>query len=125
MDIGIFPNTIDYWGPTGMVFYLNRQARYTFPMGPDEFSISLENPSTALSVGQFRDTPDCDLPNAPADCASVDSTASDVFQVSDYSVLKQFNHPFINQSRALTSFLLFSSRHSTTPSLLRLNRTGM
>lgn len=80
MDIGIFPNTIDYWGPTGMVFYLNRQARYTFPMGPDEFSISLENPNTALSVGRFRDTPDCDLPNAPADCASVDSTAGNVFQ---------------------------------------------
>jgi len=80
MDIGIFPNTIDYWGPTGMVFYLNRQARFTFPVGRDEFSISLENPDTALSVGQFRDTSDCDLPNAPAGCASVDSTAADVFQ---------------------------------------------
>jgi hypothetical protein len=26
----IFPNTIDYWGPTGMVFYRNQQARYSF-----------------------------------------------------------------------------------------------
>ena len=80
MDIDIFPNTIDYWGPTGMVFYLNQQARYTFPMGRDEFSVSLEDPRTALTVGQFRDTSDCDLPNAPADCASVDSTGSQVFQ---------------------------------------------
>jgi len=80
MDIDIFPNTIDYWGPTGMVFYRNQQARYTFPMGDDAFVVSLENPDTALSVGQFRDTQDCDLPNAPPDCASTDSTAQDVFQ---------------------------------------------
>lgn len=80
MDIDIFPNTVDYWGPPGMVFYRNKQARYTFPMGPDEFSISLENPDTALTVGRFRDTSNCDLPNAPADCSSVDSTAEQVFQ---------------------------------------------
>ena len=42
MDIDIFPNTIDYWGPTGMVFYRNQQARYSFPMGEDEFSIAIE-----------------------------------------------------------------------------------
>ena len=80
MDIDIFPNTIDYWGPVGMVFYRNKQARYTFPMGEDEFSISLENPDTALSVGEFRDTGNCDLPNPAPDCESVDSTAEEVFQ---------------------------------------------
>jgi len=80
MDIDIFPNTIDYWGPTGMVFYRNKQARYTFPMGEDEFSVSIEDPDTALSVGRFRDTDNCDLPTAPPDCESTDSTAADVFQ---------------------------------------------
>ena len=80
MDIGIFPNTIDYWGPTGMVFYRNKQARYSFPMGDDMFAVSLENPSTALSVGQFRDTDNCNLPNPAPDCESVDSTAETVFQ---------------------------------------------
>ena len=80
MDIDIFPNTVDYWGPTGMVFYRNQQARYTFPMGRDEFSISLEDPGTALSVGRFRDTSNCDLPNPPPDCESTESNASDVFQ---------------------------------------------
>jgi len=80
MDIDIFPNTIDYWGPTGMVFYRNKQARYSFPMGDDMFAITLENPSTALSVGRFRDTGNCDLPNAAPDCDSVDSTAEEVFQ---------------------------------------------
>jgi hypothetical protein len=80
MDIDIFPNTIDYWGPTGMVFYRNQQATYTFPMGEDLVSVGLEDPGTALTVGQFRDTGDCDLPNAPPDCDSTGSTAADVFQ---------------------------------------------
>ncbi len=80
MDIDIFPNTIDYWGPTGMVFYRNKQARYSFPMGDDIFAVSIEDPSTALSVGQFRDTSNCDLPSAAPDCESVDSTAEQVFQ---------------------------------------------
>jgi DcaP outer membrane protein len=81
MDIDIFPNTIDYWGPTGMVFYRNKQARYTFPLGNDSlFAVSLEDPSTALTVGQFRDTNNCNLPNPAPDCQSVDSTAGEVFQ---------------------------------------------
>ena len=63
-----------------MVFYRNKQARYTFPMGEDEFSVSIEDPDTALSVGRFRDTDNCDLPTAPPDCESTDSTAADVFQ---------------------------------------------
>jgi len=67
MDIDLFPNTIDYWGPTGMVFYRNQQARYTFPIGEDEFSVSLEDPGTALTAGRFRDAGDCDVPNAPTD----------------------------------------------------------
>jgi DcaP outer membrane protein len=29
MDGDVFPNTIDYWGPTGMVFYRNVQIRWT------------------------------------------------------------------------------------------------
>jgi hypothetical protein len=98
MDIDIFPNTIDYWGPTGMVFYRNQQARYTIPMGEDEFSVSIEDPSTALSVGRFRDTNACDLPNPPADCESVDSGAGDLFQshndLPDLSVRYRNNGDF-------------------------------
>ena len=68
MDGDIFPNTIDYLGPTGMVFYRNQQARYTFPLGEDEFSIALEDPSTALTVGRFRDTNACELNTSSYDC---------------------------------------------------------
>ena len=80
MDIDIFPNTISYWGPTGMVFYRNQQARYSFPMGDDEFSVTLEDPSTALTVGKFASTSNCDLPNPPPNCQSTESNAADVFQ---------------------------------------------
>jgi len=94
MDIDIFPNTIDYWGPTGMVFYRNQQARYSFPMGEDEFSISIEDPSTALSVGRFRDDDACDVPNAPEDCDSTGSTAGDLFQ--SYNDLPDFSARYRN-----------------------------
>jgi hypothetical protein len=80
MDIDIFPNTIDYWGPTGMVFYRNKQARYSFPIGDDVFSISIEDPNTALTVGEFRDTDTCDLPNATPECESTGSTADQIYQ---------------------------------------------
>lgn len=98
MDIDIFPNTIDYWGPTGMVFWRNIQARYTFPMGEDELSIALEEPSTALTVGRFRDTTACELPNPPEDCDSVESGAGDLFQayndVPDLSLRYRNNGDF-------------------------------
>ena len=80
MDIDIFPNTIDYWGPTGMVFYRNKQLRYTFPLGEDEFSITLEDPDTALTVGHFRDTDPCDAPGADPECESTESRLGDLVQ---------------------------------------------
>ena len=98
MDIDIFPNTIDYWGPTGMVFYRNQQARYTFPMGEDEFSISIEDPSTALTVGRFRDSDPCDAPTAEPDCESTGSRLGDEFQsyndVPDFSARYRNNGDF-------------------------------
>ena len=98
MDIDIFPNTIDYWGPTGMVFYRNQQLRYSFPLGEDEFSISLEDPSTALTVGRFRDTDPCDAPTADPECDSTESLLGDFFQsyndLPDLSVRYRNNGDF-------------------------------
>ena len=74
MDADVFPNTIDYWGPTGMVFYRNKQLRYTFDIGEDEFALSLEDPDTALTVGKFRDQ--CIDPLED----NCDSVLNDVFQ---------------------------------------------
>lgn len=77
MDADVFPNTIDYWGPTGMVFYRNKQIRYTWPMGDDEFAMSLEDPDTALTVGRFRD----ECSNEIGD--SCESTLGDEFQAKN------------------------------------------
>jgi hypothetical protein len=78
MDISVFPNTIDYWGPTGMIFYRNKQLRYTFPFESSELAFSLEDPDTALSVGRFRDESVCEIPGAPV--GNCDSTIGDVVQ---------------------------------------------
>jgi hypothetical protein len=98
MDIDIFPNTIDYWGPTGMVFYRNQQARYSFPMGEDEFSITLEDPGTALTVGKFRDLDPCDVPNPDPECEGLESTLGELFQshndLPDLSVRYRNNGDF-------------------------------
>jgi len=81
MDADVFPNTIDYWGPTGMIFYRNQQVRYTFPMGEDELAFSIEDPGTALTVGKFRDTDSCDIPGSPGNTCG--STIDDIFQAKN------------------------------------------
>ena len=46
MDIDVFPNSIEYWGPNAMVFYRNVQARWT-PWTSDSgsrFAVALERP---------------------------------------------------------------------------------
>jgi hypothetical protein len=54
MDIDVFPNTIDYWGPSGMVFVRNPQLRFT-PWSKDgnTFAISIESPNSALDTGKI------------------------------------------------------------------------
>jgi hypothetical protein len=54
MDGDIFPNTIEYWGPTGMVFVRTPQIRYTFGSGAGRFSIALEKPSNDIDPGNVR-----------------------------------------------------------------------
>ena len=57
MDENTFPNTIDYWGPAGMVFYRNIQLRHTWPVGEagSRFAVALERPGTSVDAGEFRD----------------------------------------------------------------------
>jgi hypothetical protein len=55
MDGDVFPNTIEYWGPTGMVFYRNVQLRWT-PWRTDDghFAIAIERPGNDIDAGQIR-----------------------------------------------------------------------
>lgn len=56
MDIDTFPNTIDYWGPSGMVFVRNPQLRVT-PYNKDGMKIafSLEAPNAAIDTGKVAE----------------------------------------------------------------------
>jgi hypothetical protein len=53
MDLDVFPNTLDYWGPSGMVFIRNPQMRFT-PIHRDGMKIafSLEAPGTVIDTGK-------------------------------------------------------------------------
>jgi hypothetical protein len=57
MDIDVFPNSIEYWGPSGMIFYRNIQARWT-PWSTDSgsrFAIALEQPGGSGDEGRLSD----------------------------------------------------------------------
>jgi hypothetical protein len=55
MDIDVFPNTIDYWGPNGMVFYRNVQIRWTpYRTDSNEFAVAIERPGNDIDPGQIR-----------------------------------------------------------------------
>ena len=55
MDGDIFPNVLDYWGPTGMVFVRNPQIRWTFlNQNGWEAAVALENPSDDIDPGRIR-----------------------------------------------------------------------
>lgn len=49
MDDNIFPNVIDYWGPSGMVYLRNPQLRWTPMAGENTFAVALENPGNDIS----------------------------------------------------------------------------
>jgi hypothetical protein len=54
MDGDTFPNTVDYWGPIGMVFLRNPQVRYTYKTGSNEFAIAIEKPGNDIDPGNIR-----------------------------------------------------------------------
>jgi hypothetical protein len=55
MDIDVFPNTIDYWGPSGMVFYRNVQIRWTpYRTEKGQFAVAIERPGNDIDAGNIR-----------------------------------------------------------------------
>jgi hypothetical protein len=54
-DRDLWPNTIEYWGPTGMVFFRNVQIRYAPVKGENEVFIALERPGASADQGNFAD----------------------------------------------------------------------
>lgn len=56
MDIDVFPNSLEYWGPTGMVFFRNVQVRW-MPIKSDsrQLTLALERPGASNDAGRLED----------------------------------------------------------------------
>jgi hypothetical protein len=74
MDIDVFPNTIEYWGPNGMVFFRNVQIRYMPIQGDTRMTVALERPGASGDQGIYADrielsniTPHFPLPDLSAE----------------------------------------------------------
>jgi hypothetical protein len=55
MDIDVFPNTLEYWGPSGMAFFRNVQLRYMPIQGDTRMTIALERPGASGDQGVYAD----------------------------------------------------------------------
>jgi hypothetical protein len=55
MDIDVFPNSIEYWGPAGMVFFRNVQVRYMPIQGDTRLTLALERPGASGDAGVLAD----------------------------------------------------------------------
>lgn len=55
MDGDALPNEIEYWGPTGIVFFRNVQIRYAAMKGKNEVFIALERPGASADQGVFAE----------------------------------------------------------------------
>jgi hypothetical protein len=55
MDIDVFPNSLEYWGPTGMVFFRNVQVRWMPMKGTNEVTLAVERPGASGDSGVYSD----------------------------------------------------------------------
>jgi hypothetical protein len=55
MDIDVFPNTVEYWGPPGMAFFRNVQIRYMPIQGDTRLTIALERPGASADQGVYSE----------------------------------------------------------------------
>ena len=55
MDIDVFPNSLEYWGPNGMVFFRNVQFRWMPLKGRNSVTLAIERPGASGDQGLFAD----------------------------------------------------------------------
>ncbi len=53
MDPDVFPNSLEYWGPTGMVFFRNVQLRWMPMKGDRSVTIAIERPGASGDQGVY------------------------------------------------------------------------
>ncbi|HMS35235.1 MAG TPA: DcaP family trimeric outer membrane transporter [Ignavibacteria bacterium] len=83
MDGDVFPNSLEYWGPTGMIFFRNIQIRYTPLMTKqDNLAFALENPGASGDGGVVNEF------------TTVLSTVKPVFNVPDLTAHYRYTGSF-------------------------------
>ena len=55
MDPDVFPNSLEYWGPTGMVFFRNVQFRWMPIRATTNLTLALERPGASGDAGVYAD----------------------------------------------------------------------
>jgi len=55
MDPDVFPNSLEYWGPNGMVFFRNVQIRWMPIRGASRVIVALERPGASADGGIYQD----------------------------------------------------------------------
>jgi hypothetical protein len=55
MDPDVFPNSLEYWGPTGMVFFRNVHVRWMPMKGEHDVVLALERPGASGDSGVYAD----------------------------------------------------------------------
>jgi hypothetical protein len=60
MDIDVFPNSLEYWGPTGMVFFRNVHVRWMPISGDNSVILALERPGASGDQGIYADRVELD-----------------------------------------------------------------
>jgi hypothetical protein len=54
MDIDVFPNSIEYWGPNGMPFFRNVQLAWMPIQGDTRVTVALERPGASADRGDYE-----------------------------------------------------------------------
>jgi len=55
MDIDVFPNSLEYWGPNGMVFYRNVQLAWMPIQGDSRVTVAIERPGGSPDTGVYTE----------------------------------------------------------------------
>jgi len=56
MDVDVFPNILDYWGPNGMLFFRNVQVFWEpYRNGDSNARVAIENPGASADAGLLSD----------------------------------------------------------------------
>jgi hypothetical protein len=73
MDIDVFPNSLDYWGPNGMLFFRNVQVFWQpYQDGDSNLTVAIERPGASGDAGIYADR--VELQNIKARFPSPDFT---------------------------------------------------